>query len=145
MARAHTAGEEKHGNMATGWLRLLVFSSFCSGKGVTPGNRKSYNDAVLIIQNPKLKTRRRRYDHNLVFILMLNHILMLNLIFLSYLPIFIQVQNRFNFKITKNQQTCFFVSENASTKIVLQATARFFPATINMSLWVCTITFKTQK
>ena len=26
----HTAGEETHGNMATGWLSLLVFSSFCS-------------------------------------------------------------------------------------------------------------------
>jgi hypothetical protein len=25
MARAHTAGEEKHGNMATRWLRLLSF------------------------------------------------------------------------------------------------------------------------
>jgi hypothetical protein len=31
MARTHTAGKEKHGNMATGWLRLLFFSSFCSG------------------------------------------------------------------------------------------------------------------
>ena len=53
MARAHTAGEEKHENMATGWLRLLVFSSFCSGKVVTPDNMKSYNDAVLIICNSK--------------------------------------------------------------------------------------------
>jgi hypothetical protein len=31
MARAHTAGKEKHGNMARiGLLRLLFFSSFCS-------------------------------------------------------------------------------------------------------------------
>jgi hypothetical protein len=31
VARAHTAGEEKHGTWRPRWLRLLVFSSFCSG------------------------------------------------------------------------------------------------------------------
>ena len=49
MARSHTAGNERHGNMATGWLRLLVFFFFLfrKKKGVTLGNRESYNGAVL--------------------------------------------------------------------------------------------------
>jgi hypothetical protein len=53
MVRAHTAGEEKHGNMPTSWLCLLVFSSFCSG--IPAAEKKGIPiDEILLIN----------YDHN---------------------------------------------------------------------------------
>ena len=45
MARAHTAGKEKHGNMATDCLRLLVFSSFCSG--ILAAEKKEFKEYLL--------------------------------------------------------------------------------------------------
>jgi hypothetical protein len=48
MARAHTAGKEKHGNIATGWLRLLVFFSFCSG--ILAAEKKEFLYAEILLK-----------------------------------------------------------------------------------------------
>ena len=70
MARAHTSDEEKHRNMAAGWLRLLFFSSFCSGKGMAPGNMGPYNESVLAIGDQiklikiKIKIKVKDKDKN---------------------------------------------------------------------------------
>ena len=51
MSGAHTQPAKKSTGTETACsFGLVVFSSFCSRKGVTTGNRKSYNDAVLILR-----------------------------------------------------------------------------------------------
>jgi hypothetical protein len=51
MARAHSlSGKEKHGNiwiMATDWLRLLFFSSFCSGSPEPEKKEFTYTEIFL--------------------------------------------------------------------------------------------------
>jgi hypothetical protein len=62
MARAHTAGKEKHGNMATSWLRLLVFSSFCSG--IPAAEKKEFLYAEIFVMNYSYSTSNSNSNSN---------------------------------------------------------------------------------